>query len=139
MNCWIATEKWSRYDESIIDNFGMLFSSKKGDCTHEETYNGPQIVAKLRQADVLIGQGKDVPELCKEIEISQQTYYRWRQKYGGMTPDMIKQLRVVHKENAQLRKLVADQELDISILKVVAEDTLLSLLSLPQRVTWSST
>ncbi|MHC4412092.1 MAG: transposase [Planctomycetota bacterium] len=67
------------------------------------------------------GQGKAVPEVCKEIEISQQTYYRWRQKYGGMSPDMIKQLRAVQKENAQLRKLVADQALDISILKVAAE------------------
>ena len=57
----------------------------------------------------------------KEIEISQQTYYRWRQKYGGMSPDMIKQLRAVQKENAQLKRLVADQALDISILKVAAE------------------
>ena len=84
-------------------------------------YSGPQIVAKLRQADILIGQGKTVPEVCKEIEISLQTYYRWRQKYGGMSPDMVKQLRAVQKENAQLRKFVADQALDISILKVAAE------------------
>ena len=52
----------------------------------QKRYSGPQIVAKLRQADVLIGRGKAVPEVCKEIEISQQTYYRWRQKYGGMSP-----------------------------------------------------
>jgi len=87
----------------------------------KKRYSGPQIIAKLRQADVLIGQGKAVPEVCKEIDISQQTYYRWRQKYGGMSPDMIKQLRTVQKENAQLRKLVADQALDISILKVAAD------------------
>ena len=87
----------------------------------KKCYSGPQIVAKLRQADILIGQGKTVPQVCKEIEISQQTYYRWRQKYGGMNPDMIKQLRAVQKENAQLRKLVADQALDISILKIAAE------------------
>ena len=48
----------------------------------KKRYSGPQIVAKLRQADILIGQGKTVPEVCKDIEISQQTYYRWRQKYG---------------------------------------------------------
>ena len=59
-------------------------------------------------------------EVCKEIEISQQTYYRWRQKYG-MSPDMIKQLKVLPKENVQLRRLVADQALDISILKVAKE------------------
>ena len=87
----------------------------------KKRFSGPQIVAKLRQADILIGQGKNVPEVCKEIEISQQTYYRWRQKYGGMGPDMIKQLRAVQKENAQLKRLVADQALDISILKVAAE------------------
>ena len=55
----------------------------------KKRFSGPQVVAKLRQADVLIGQGKTVPEVCKEIEISQQTYYRWRQRYGGMSPNMI--------------------------------------------------
>jgi len=80
-------------------------------------YSGPQIVAKLRQADILIDQGKSIPEVCKEIEVSQQTYYRWRQKYGGMSPDMIKQLRQLQKENARLKRVVADQALDIVILK----------------------
>ena len=84
-------------------------------------FSGPQIVSKLRQADVLLGRGKVVPEVCKELEISQQTYYRWRQKYGGMSPDMIKQLRALQKENAQLKRLVADQALDNSILRVAAE------------------
>ena len=74
-------------------------------------------MAKLRQADILIGQGKTVPEVCKEIEVSEQTYYRWRQKYGGMSPDMIKQHRVLQKENVRLRKVVTDQALDIAILK----------------------
>ncbi len=83
----------------------------------QKRYGGPQIVAKLRQADVLIGQGKSVPELCKELEVSQQTYYRWRQKYGGMSPDMIKQHRLLQKENARLRRVIADQALDIAILK----------------------
>ena len=55
--------------------------------------------------------------LCKELEISQQTYYRWRQKYGGMSPDMIKQHRTLQKENARLRRVIADQALDIAILK----------------------
>ena len=87
----------------------------------KKRYSGLQIVAKLRQADVLIGQGKTVPEVCKEIEISQQTYYRWRQKYGGMNPDMIKQLRALQKENARLKRVVADQALDNAILKEAAE------------------
>jgi len=79
-----------------------------------------QIVAKLRQADVLIGQGRNIPEVCKEIEVSEQTYYRWRQKYGGMSPEMVKELRGLQKENARLRKLVADQALESAILKEVA-------------------
>ena len=87
----------------------------------KKKHSGPQIVAKLRQADVLIGQGKSVPEVCREIEVSQQTYYRWRQKYGGMSPDMIKQLRMLQKENKRLKTVVADQALDIAILKEAAE------------------
>ncbi len=87
----------------------------------KKIHSGPQIVAKLRQADVLIGQGKSVPEVCREIEVSQQTYYRWRQKYGGMSPDMIKQLRLLQKENKRLKTVVADQALDMTILKEAAE------------------
>ena len=87
----------------------------------KKKHSGPQIVSKLRQADVLIGQGKSVPEVCREIEVSQQTYYRWRQKYGGMSPDMIKQLRLLQKENKRLRRVVSDQALDITILKEAAE------------------
>ena len=81
----------------------------------KKKHSGPQIVAEHRQADVLIGQGKTVPEVCKDLEISEQTYYRWRQKYGGMSPDMIKQLRALQKENARLKKLVVDQALDICL------------------------
>ena len=83
----------------------------------KKRYSGPQIVAKLREADCLIGQGKNIPEVCKQIEVSQQTYYRWRQRYGGMSPDMIKQMRELQKENVRLRRVVADQALDITILK----------------------
>ena len=86
----------------------------------KKKHTGPQIVAKLRQADVLLGQGKSVPEVCKEIDVSEHTYYRWRRKYGGMSPDMIKQLRALQKENTRLRKVVADQALDNAILKEAA-------------------
>jgi len=83
----------------------------------KKRYMGTQIVAKLRQADVLIGKGKTVPEVCREIDVSQQTYYRWRQKYGGMSPEMIKELRELQRENTRLKKVVADQALDNQILK----------------------
>ena len=87
----------------------------------KKRFSGPQIVAKLREADRLIGQGKAIEQVCKEIDVTDATYYRWRQKYGGMSPDMVKQLRALQKQNAQLKRLVADQALDISILKVAAE------------------
>ncbi len=70
----------------------------------KKKHSGPQIVAKLRQADILIGQGKTVPEVCRDLEVSEQTYCRWRQKYGGMSPDMVKQLRSLQKENKRPRE-----------------------------------
>jgi len=76
-----------------------------------------QIVAKLRQADIELGQGRNVPEVCKQLNISEQTYYRWRQKYGGMEPSMAKALKELERENARLKRVVADQALDIQILK----------------------
>jgi transposase-like protein len=76
-----------------------------------------QIIAKLRRADVELGKGKKVPEVCRLLEISEQTYYRWRQKYGGMQPEMAKQLKALQKENARLKKMVAEQALDMEILK----------------------
>ena len=88
----------------------------------KKRFTGSQIVAKLRQADVLIGQGKNVSDVCQEIEVSQQTYYRWRQKYGGMSPEMVKEFRVLRKENAHLRKVVSDQAIDMAILKEAASE-----------------
>ena len=87
----------------------------------KKRFSGPQIVSKLRQADVLIGHGKNVPEVCKEIGISQQTYYRWRQKYGGMSPELIKELKTLQKKNQRLRKIIADQRIDMEIMKEAIE------------------
>ncbi len=80
-----------------------------------------QIIAKLRRADVELGKGKKVPEICKLLEITDQTYYRWRQKYGGMQPEMAKELKGLQKENSRLKKLVAEQALDMEILKEAAK------------------
>ena len=88
----------------------------------KKRYTETQIVAKLRQADVLIGKGQTVPDVCREIEVSQQTYYRWRQKYGGMSPEMIKELKTLQKENARLKGIVADQAVDLAILKEAAKN-----------------
>jgi len=88
----------------------------------QKRYSETQIVSKLRQADILLGKGSTVPEVCREIEVSQQTYYRWRQKYGGMSPEMVKELKELQKENARLKKIVAEQVIDIEILKEVAKN-----------------
>ena len=80
-----------------------------------------QIIGKLRRADVLLGKQVKVPEICKQLEITEQTYYRWRQKYGGMQPEMAKELKALQKENARLKKMVAEQALDMEILKEVAK------------------
>lgn len=88
----------------------------------KKRYTETQIVSKLRQADVLIGKGTSVPEVCREIDVSQQTYYRWRQKYGGMSPEMVKELKELQKQNARLKRIVADQAIDMAILKEVAKN-----------------
>lgn len=80
-----------------------------------------QIIEKLRQADVALGKGQKVPEVCKALEITEQTYYRWRQKYGGMAPAMAKELKALQQENARLKRLVANQALDMEILKEAAK------------------
>ena len=80
-----------------------------------------QIVSKLRQADVELGKGLTVKEVCRKIEVTDQTYYRWRQKYGGMSQELIKELKALQKENQRLRKIVADQRIDMEILKEAIE------------------
>ena len=80
-----------------------------------------QIISKLRRVDVELGKGKKVPEVCKLIGIAEQTYYRWRQKYGGMQPEMVKELKALQNENARLKKMVAEQALDMEIWKEAAK------------------
>ena len=86
----------------------------------KKRHSAEQIVVKLRQADVELGKGQKVPEVCKALGISEQTYYRWRTKYGGMAPEMAREMKALQKENTRLKKVVADQALDIQILKEAA-------------------
>ena len=79
-----------------------------------------QIIEKLRQADVALGKGQTVPDVCRELEITSQTYYRWRKEYGGLRMDQAKRLKELEKENTRLKKLVAEAELDKAILKEAA-------------------
>lgn len=87
----------------------------------KKTHSSEQIIDKLRKAEAAIAGGATVPEACKTIEVSEQTYYRWRQKYAGMGKVDAKRLRELDKENARLKKLLAEKELDNSILKEAVE------------------
>jgi putative transposase len=79
-----------------------------------------EIVSKLRQVDVLVGQGMVRIDAIREVSITEQTYYRWRKQYGGMGSDQLKQLKKLQKENEQLRKAVADLTIDKQILAEAA-------------------
>ena len=84
-------------------------------------FNTPeQIIGKLRQAEVLLNQGATVAEACRKIEITDQTFFRWRKEYGGMRVDQAKRLKELELENTRLKKLVADLSLDKAILKEAA-------------------
>jgi putative transposase len=79
-----------------------------------------QVVRKLREADRLLAEGKTVAEVAKALEISEHTFGRWRNQYGGMKADEAKELRRLRDENGRLKRMVADQALDIEMLKEVA-------------------
>ena len=80
-----------------------------------------QIIAKLRDADTALATGASVEQICKQLEISQATYHKWRNQYGGIKADEMKRLKELERENARLKRIVADQAVDISILKEVAK------------------
>jgi transposase-like protein len=84
--------------------------------------NRPEIIiGKLRQAEIMMNQGATVAEVCRKIEVTDQTYFRWRKEYGGMRVDQAKRLKELEEENSRLKKLVANLSLDISILEEAAK------------------
>ena len=86
-------------------------------------YTPEQIITKLREAEVYLSQGQTIAQACRKIEISDQTYYRWRREYGGMDVTQARKLKEIEKENTQLKKLIADLSLDNAILKEVLSST----------------
>jgi putative transposase len=80
-----------------------------------------QVIRKLREAERLLGEGKTIPEAAKELGISEQTYHRWRNQYGGMKGDDVKRLKELERENATLKRIVADKELEVVALKEIAK------------------
>ncbi len=83
-------------------------------------FTAEQIIIKLREAEVAQSQGKTVGQVCKQIGVTEQTYYRWRKEYGGLRMDQAKRLKSLEQENARLKKLVADLSLANQILKEVS-------------------
>ena len=84
-------------------------------------YTAEQIIVHLREVEVLCSQGKTIGEAVRRIGVTEQTYYRWRKQYGGMNSSDAKRLKELEKENARLKRLVADLSLDNAILKDVSE------------------
>jgi putative transposase len=90
----------------------------------KKRFSAEQIVILLRQIEVLISQGKSAPIACRDAGISQQSYYRWRKEYGGLELDQARRMKNLEKENARLKRLVADLSLDKQVLKDIASGNL---------------
>lgn len=86
----------------------------------KKRFTAEQIILKLREAEILQAKGKTVADVCRQLEVTENTYYRWKKEFGGLRVDQAKRLKQLEKENRQLKKLVADQALDISILREAA-------------------
>ena len=83
----------------------------------KKRFTAEQIISKLREAEVLQSSGPSIVEICRQLGVKEQTYYKWRKEYGGMRIDQAKRLKEVEQENSRLKKLVADLSLDNAILK----------------------
>jgi transposase-like protein len=88
--------------------------------TNKQGLGAEEIIRKLRQADVLLSQGKPVLEVCRELGVSDSTYYKWRRAYGGISVDQARRLKELERENERLKQAVADLMLDKVILKEAA-------------------
>ncbi len=86
----------------------------------KKRFTAEQIIPKLREAEVELAKGRTVAQVVKRLGVTEQTYYRWRKEYGGLRMDQAKRLKELEKENARLKKLVAESELDKAILKEAA-------------------
>ena len=81
-----------------------------------KTFTAEEIIFKLREVEVLVGQGASIAEACRKIAVTEQTYYRWRKEYGGMGTEQLKRLKELEKENARFKRVVADLSLEKAIL-----------------------
>jgi putative transposase len=86
----------------------------------KKRFQAEQIIGRLREAEVEVSKGQTIGQIVKKLGITEQTYYRWRKEYGGLRTDQAKRLKELEKENARLKKVVANQALDMEILKEAA-------------------
>lgn len=86
-----------------------------------KTFTAEKIIRMLREAEVELAQGRSVVAVCKKLGVTANTYYRWRKEYGGLKVDQAKRLKDLERENGRLKKIVADQQLDMAILREAAE------------------
>lgn len=84
-------------------------------------YSAEEIVNKLREAEVELSRGRAIAEVCKQIGVTEQTYYRWRREYGGLRTDQARRLKELERENGRLKRLLAEAELDKAILREAAD------------------
>lgn len=90
----------------------------------KKKYKAEEIILKLREADVELGRGKAVPDVCRQLGVTEATYYRWRKEYGGLRVDQAKRLKELEQENGRLKRLLAEAELDKAILREAARPNL---------------
>ncbi len=93
---------------------------RKGKIMSRKRHTSEQIISKLREAEVDLAKGVKVPQACKKLGVTEQTYYRWRKEYGGMRLDQAKRLKELDRENGRLKRLLAEAELDKAILREAA-------------------
>jgi putative transposase len=86
----------------------------------KQRHTPEQIIAKLREVEAKVAKGTAIAQACKDIGVTEQTYYRWRKEYGGLKTDQAKRFKELERENARLKRLLADAELDKAILKEAA-------------------
>lgn len=98
--------------------------------TTRKRHTPEQVVRKLTQADRLLAEGKDVAEVCRQLQVSEQTYYRWRNQFGGLKADDAKRLKDLERENATLKRLLAEAELEKAALKEIGLDPIRRTLSM---------
>jgi putative transposase len=94
---------------------------QRSDQMKRRRHTPEQVVRKLREADRLLGEGMELPEVTKQLEVSEATYHRWRAQYGGMKADDVKRLKELETENARLKRIVDDQTLEVQALKEIAK------------------